>query len=94
MEEDEKVDSDSLVGNENSQIEELEMKISGLEKELQYKEADLANLRQKSAKDRNEAIRFGSSSMARKIMPLISNMEAALDRLKRMKARGFQKELE
>ena len=25
MEEDEKVDSDSLVGNENSQIEELEM---------------------------------------------------------------------
>ena len=50
MEEDEKVDSDSLVGNENSQIEELEMKISGLEKELQYKEADLANLRQKSAR--------------------------------------------
>ena len=35
VEEDEKVDSDSLAGNENSQIEELEMKISGLEKELQ-----------------------------------------------------------
>ena len=89
MEEDEKVDSDSLVGNENSQIEELEMKISGLEKELQYKEADLANLRQKSAKDRNEAIRFGSSSMARKIMPLISNMEAALDRSKENESEGL-----
>lgn len=88
VEEDEKVDSDSLVGNENSQIEELEMKISGLEKELQYKEADLANLRQKSAKDRNEAIRFGSSSMARKIMPLISNMEAALDRSKENESEG------
>ena len=89
MEEDEKVDSDSLEGNENSQIEELEMKISGLEKELQYKEADLANLRQKSAKDRNEAIRFGSSSMARKIMPLISNMEAALDRSKEGESEGL-----
>ena len=89
MNEDEHVDSEGAEEVEEGHLERLETKVSELEKELQYKEADLANLRQKSAKDRNEAIRFGSSSMARKIMPLISNMEAALDRSKENESEGF-----
>tara|TARA_B100000575_G_scaffold65227_1_gene50053 strand:- start:26717 stop:27226 length:510 start_codon:yes stop_codon:yes gene_type:complete len=78
VDEEEQVDASDIEVIENDRLEELEHKISSLEKELQYQTADMANLRQKSAKERSEAIRYGSSSLARKILPLLSGMEKAI----------------
>ena len=39
----------------------------------------MANLRQKSSKERSELVRYGSSSLARKILPLLSGMEKAIN---------------
>ena len=78
MNEDEHVDSESTEEVEEDHLERLEAKVSELEKELQYQAADMVNLRQKSAKERSEAIRYGPSSLARKILPLLSGMERAI----------------
>ena len=78
MDEDEHADSEGTEEVEESQLERLEAKISELEKELQYQAADMVNLRQKSAKERSEAIRYGPSSLARKILPLLGGMERAI----------------
>ena len=68
MDEDEHVDSEGAEEVEEGHLERLEAKVSELEKELQYKAADMVNLRHKSAKERSEAIRYGPSSLARKIL--------------------------
>ncbi len=70
-------------------IETLEERISHLEKELQYSAAEMSNMRQKAAKERSEAIRFGPSSLARKILPLIGNMERALNQSDGVDNLGF-----
>ena len=79
MDEDEHVDSEGAEEVEEGHLERLEAKVSELEKELQYQAADMVNLRQKSAKERSEAIRYGPSSLARKILPLLGGMERAID---------------
>lgn len=78
MNEDEHVDSEGAEEVEEDHLGRLEAKVSELEKELQYQAADMVNLRQKSAKERSEAIRYGPSSLARKILPLLSGMERAI----------------
>ena len=56
MNEDEHDDSEGAEEVEEDHLERLEAKVSELEKELQYQAADMVNLRQKSAKERSEAI--------------------------------------
>ena len=55
---------------ELDEVEQLKGRVAELEQELQYYAADISNIRQKAAKDRSQAIRFGSSSLAKKILPL------------------------
>ena len=74
---------------EEDELEQLKGKVAELEQELQYYAADISNIRQKAAKDRSQAIRFGSSSLAKKILPLLSGMERAINQSEGGKFEGF-----
>lgn len=87
-EEEEAMPEDSEIVQDDP-LEMLNERISELEKELQYSAADMSNIRQKAAKDRSDAIRFGPSSLARKILPLIGGMERALENSEEAEGVGF-----
>ena len=80
-------DGVEIVGED--EIEQLKRKVAELEQELQYYAADISNIRQKAAKDRSQAIRFGSSSLAKKILPLLSGMERAINQSEGENSDGF-----
>ena len=74
---------------EEDEVEQLKAKVAELEQELRYYAADISNIRQKAAKDRSQAIRFGSSSLAKKILPLLSGMERAINQSEGPDGAGF-----
>ena len=78
MSEEEEGHVDEVEIVEEDEVEQLRVRVAELEQELQYYAADISNIRQKAAKDRSQAIRFGSSSLAKKILPLLSGMERAI----------------
>ena len=59
--------------------EDLEVRLEELEKELQYAKAETANARQRAAKDRSEALRYGTASLARRLITAIDGLSKALD---------------
>jgi molecular chaperone GrpE len=60
-------------------VESLENKVVELEKELQYSAAEMINVRQRAAKERSEAMRYGGMSLALRILPLVDSLEKALE---------------
>ena len=89
MSEEEEGHRDEVEIVEEDELEQLKGKVAELEQELQYYAADISNIRQKAAKDRSQAIRFGSSSLAKKILPLLSGMERAINQSEGGKFEGF-----
>ncbi len=89
MSEKEEGHSDEVEIIEEDEVEQLRGRVAELEQELQYYAADISNIRQKAAKDRSQAIRFGSSSLAKKILPLLSGMERAINQSEGGKFEGF-----
>ena len=61
---------------------DLEAKVTELEKELQYSAAEMVNVRQRAARERSEAMRYGGMSMALKMLPLVDSLEKALEAAK------------
>ena len=57
----------------------LESKVAELEEELQYSAAEMVNTRQRAARERSEAMRYGGMSMALRMLPLLDSLEKALD---------------
>lgn len=74
---------------EKDEVDQLKTKVSELEQELQYYAADISNIRQKAAKERSQSIRYGSSSLAKKILPLLSGMERAMAQSEGENSEGF-----
>ena len=64
---------------ESDSIEDLEARVAELEKELQYSAAEMGNVRQRAAKERSEALRYGGMSMALRMLPLVDSLEKALE---------------
>ena len=62
--------------------ENLEAKVAELEKELQYSAAEMVNVRQRAARERSEAMRYGGMSMALRMLPLLDSLEKALEAAK------------
>jgi molecular chaperone GrpE len=58
---------------------DLELRLAKLEKELQYANAEVANARQRAARDRSEAIRYGGASLARRLLPMVDSLSKALE---------------
>ena len=59
-------------------MKSLENRVAELEKELQYSAAEMVNVRQRAAKERSEAMRYGGMSMALRMLPLVDSLEKAL----------------
>ena len=59
-------------------IKILEEKIQELEKEKQYSTAEIVNLRQRYARERNTLVKFSSMNLASKILPVLDNLEKAI----------------
>ena len=59
-------------------VKSLENRVAELEKELQYSAAEMVNVRQRAAKERSEAMRYGGMSMALRMLPLVDSLEKAL----------------
>ncbi len=73
-------ESESEVFEEDEDpIETLEARVGELEKELQYSAAEMVNVRQRAARDRSDAIRYGGMSLALKMLPLLDSLEKALE---------------
>tara|TARA_B100000427_G_C15441454_1_gene565361 strand:- start:335 stop:829 length:495 start_codon:yes stop_codon:yes gene_type:complete len=58
---------------------DFEAMVSELEKEIQYAKAETANAVQRAARDRSEALKYGSASLARRIIPAIDHLAKAVD---------------
>ena len=56
----------------------LEEKVEELEKEKQYSAAELINLRQRYARERNTLLKYSSMNLATKILPVLDNLEKAI----------------
>ena len=71
-------------GNNSEEIEiidpikVLESKIEELEKEKQYSTAEMVNLRQRYARERNTLVKFSSMNLSSKILPVLDNLEKAI----------------
>ena len=59
-------------------IKTLEEKIQDLEIEKQYSTAEIVNLRQRYARERNTLVKFSSMNLASKILPVLDNLEKAI----------------
>ena len=59
-------------------IKILESKVEELEKEKQYSAADMVNLRQRYARERNALVKYSSLNLASKILPVLDNLEKAI----------------
>ena len=43
-----------------------------------YANAEIANTRQRAARDRSEVIKFGGSSLIRRILPMLDSLDKAI----------------
>ena len=58
---------------------DLESRVSELEKEIQYAKAETANVIQRAARDRSEALKYGGASLARRLIPAVDHLSKAVD---------------
>ena len=71
-------------GNNSEEIEiidpikVLESKVEELQKEKQYSTAEMVNLRQRYARERNTLVKFSSMNLSSKILPVLDNLEKAI----------------
>jgi len=71
----EAVDEDT----EADPVEVLESRVAELEEEIQYSAAEMVNTRQRAARERSEALRYGGMAIALRMLPLLDSLQKALD---------------
>ena len=75
---DEKPEESALDEEENDPLKILEEKVLDLEKEKQYNAAEIINIRQRYARERNTLLKFSSMNLASKILPVLDYLEKAI----------------
>ena len=60
-------------------IQEMELRINELEKEIKYSAAEVVNIRQRSIRDKNDAVKYGSANLASRLIPIIDNLSKAVE---------------
>ena len=74
--------SEEIILEENDEIDPiliLEQQIEELQKEKQYNTAEIANIRQRYARERNILVKFAGMNLAFNILPVVDNLEKALE---------------
>tara|TARA_Y100000588_G_C13718155_1_gene696044 strand:+ start:161 stop:667 length:507 start_codon:yes stop_codon:yes gene_type:complete len=68
------------VTGESEEVElDLEARVEELEKELQYAKAETANVVQRAARDRSEALKYGGTSLARRLIHAVDLLGKAVE---------------
>lgn len=75
---DEKPEEPTLDEEEINPLKILEEKVLDLETEKQYNAAEIINLRQRYARERNTLVKFAGMNLASNILPVVDNLEKAL----------------
>ena len=57
----------------------MESRVLELEKELQYSVAEIVNIRQRSIRDKNDAVKYGGANLASRLIPIIDNLSRAIE---------------
>jgi molecular chaperone GrpE len=71
-------DEITLEEEEDDPLKILEEKIEELEKERQYNAAEIINIRQRYARERNALVKFAGMNLAFNLLPVVDNLEKAL----------------
>ena len=54
-------------------------RVEELEKEIQYAKAEIANIRQRAARERSDLLRYGGASLANRIIPMVDVLTKAVE---------------
>jgi molecular chaperone GrpE len=60
-------------------LHEREKEIEGLKERLLYQQAEFENFKKLKSKERQEALRFGNETLLRELLPVIDNLERAIE---------------
>ncbi|MBU03609.1 MAG: nucleotide exchange factor GrpE [Euryarchaeota archaeon] len=60
-------------------LQTMESRVLELEKELQYSVAEIVNIRQRSIRDKNDAVKYGGANLASRLIPIIDNLSRAIE---------------
>ena len=66
---------------ESDPIEDLGARVAELEKELQYSAAEMVNVRQRAARERSEALRYGGSCFVGCVVDSVSSITCSISKL-------------
>lgn len=70
---------EELIKEQEKAIEEREKEIDELRDRLLYQHADFENFKKLKAKEKQEALRFGNETLIKEILPVIDNLERAIE---------------
>ena len=70
---------DEVTGDSEGVELDLKARVEELEKELQYSKAETANAVQRAARDRSEALKYGGSSLARRLIHAVDLLGKAVE---------------
>ncbi|HAR96357.1 MAG TPA: nucleotide exchange factor GrpE [Deltaproteobacteria bacterium] len=74
-----KKSKEELIHEQEKAIAEREKEIGELKDRLLYQQAEFENFKKLKAKEKQEALRFGNETMVKEILPVIDNLERAID---------------
>lgn len=75
----EKKEERDLIEELKRTIEEKEREISELKEKMLYLQADFENFKKLKQKEKQETIRFANETLIKELLPVIDNLERALD---------------
>lgn len=74
-----KKSKEELIEEQEKVIEEREKEIGELKDRLLYQQADFENFKKLKAKEKQEVLRFGNETLIKEILPVIDNLERAIE---------------
>jgi molecular chaperone GrpE len=60
-------------------LQEREKEVEGLKERLLYQQAEFENFKKLKSKERQEALRFGNEALLKELLPVIDNLERAIE---------------
>jgi molecular chaperone GrpE len=69
---------EEIIDELKHKLEEKEKGLSALQERLLYQQADFENFKKLKVKEKHEALRFGNETLIKEILPVIDNLERAV----------------
>ncbi len=70
---------EEMVEELKTKIEEKDKEIAGLRERLLYQQADFENFKKLKSKEKQEVLRFGNETLIKELLPVIDNLERAVE---------------